>query len=328
MPFIETLGQQMATNAAEGVLGMFLGNYNDKRQLSQQQKLQNLQIQGQKEMMDYGYGKQLQMWKDTNYSAQRSELEKAGLNPGLLYGMGGGGGTTVGSAQGNVSGAQAPQGGGEVMGMMQQGLQLQLMEAQKKVLESQAELNTADAEKTKGVDTESTRQDIENKFQTLQNLRQDFEGKKLDLTMKNIENFEKQASQEDRLDYIEYQAKIAQKQMQLLGNQKQISDATIQDNIKQIKAEAVGAILKNILTQSQTDKTKSDIQVNNQTIRKMANDIMLNWDRLSNENKEIEIKKALMQWSTDPNREAVNQAISVLNGLIHQKKTVINNFNE
>ena len=30
------------------------------------------------------------MWKDTNFGAQRDEMEKAGLSVGLMYGNGGG----------------------------------------------------------------------------------------------------------------------------------------------------------------------------------------------------------------------------------------------
>ena len=49
--------------------------------------------------LQYNYGQQaanaeykrnLQMWKDTNFGAQRNEMEKAGLSVGLMYGNGGG----------------------------------------------------------------------------------------------------------------------------------------------------------------------------------------------------------------------------------------------
>ncbi|AXH73227.1 MAG: DNA pilot protein [Microviridae sp.] len=113
-------------------LGLMLEKHNDKRQIRQQGALQNLQIAGQKEMTDYNMSKQLQMWKDTNYKAQVEELEKAGLNPGLLYGMGGGGGTTTGQANGNVQGANAPQGGMEI----QKAMELSLIDAQRRNIEA------------------------------------------------------------------------------------------------------------------------------------------------------------------------------------------------
>ena len=38
---------------------------------------------------DAEYKRNLQMWKDTNFGAQRDEMEKAGLSVGLMYGNGG-----------------------------------------------------------------------------------------------------------------------------------------------------------------------------------------------------------------------------------------------
>ena len=75
----------VAQQAIGGIFGIGLGAYNDNRQYNQQERLQNLQIKGSKELTDYQMMKQLQMWKDTNYGAQMEELRKAGLNPGLLY---------------------------------------------------------------------------------------------------------------------------------------------------------------------------------------------------------------------------------------------------
>ena len=49
--------------------------------------------------LQYNYGQQAadaeykrnpQMWKDTNFGAQRAEMEDAGLSVGLMYGNGGG----------------------------------------------------------------------------------------------------------------------------------------------------------------------------------------------------------------------------------------------
>jgi len=137
-------------------LGLALEGHNDRRQREQQKKLQQIQIKGQKEMADYNQGLALDMWNKTNYEAQVSHLNNAGLNPALLYGQGGGGGTTANAGGGgNVTGGQAPNGGGEI-GMA---LQLGLHKAQKEVLESQANKNNVEAEKTAGVDTTKTNEE-------------------------------------------------------------------------------------------------------------------------------------------------------------------------
>lgn len=129
--------------AAAGIIGAGLGlaleKHNDRRQIKQQGKLQEQQISGQKQMTDYNISKQLQMWKDTSYGAQKTEMQKAGLNPALMYGMGGGGGQSTGNASGTVNGGNAPQGGGEAMGMIQQQMNLQLLKAQKENIEADTE---------------------------------------------------------------------------------------------------------------------------------------------------------------------------------------------
>lgn len=92
--YIEMLGQGMGAQAASGgvgaILGLALEGHNDRRQIRQQRELGKLQLGFDKEMTDYSFQKQLQMWKDTNYKAQVEQMEEAGLNPALLYGMGGG----------------------------------------------------------------------------------------------------------------------------------------------------------------------------------------------------------------------------------------------
>ena len=96
--FAAELGMQAASQAASGLIGTGMGllleGHNDRRQLRQQEKLQNLEIKGSKELTDYNAAKQLEMWKATNYPAQVEQMKLAGLNPALAYGMGGGGGVT------------------------------------------------------------------------------------------------------------------------------------------------------------------------------------------------------------------------------------------
>ncbi|AXH76119.1 MAG: DNA pilot protein [Microviridae sp.] len=112
------LGMQAAGNLVNGATGAIFGKMNDKRQLKQQRKLMEMEMEGQRSMTDYNQTKQLEMWEKTGYGAQMKQLEEAGLNPALIYGQGGGGGQTAQIAQGNVSGADAPKGGGEMMGMV------------------------------------------------------------------------------------------------------------------------------------------------------------------------------------------------------------------
>jgi hypothetical protein len=115
----------------------------DKRQLEQQEKLSEQQARIQNQA-------QMKMWEDTNYSAQVEQLNKAGLNPGLLYGKGGGGGTTVG---GGISGGQAANAAAtQTANTQSRGMAIQqgMMMAQLEVMKSQANKNDAEAEAIRG----------------------------------------------------------------------------------------------------------------------------------------------------------------------------------
>ena len=90
-----------AANTAVGqIMGMLFGKAQDKRQLEQQKKLNQLGLDMNKEALEQQRQKEMQMWNDTNIGAQKREMEKEGLNPALLYGMGGSTGTNVGGSSG------------------------------------------------------------------------------------------------------------------------------------------------------------------------------------------------------------------------------------
>lgn len=295
---LAALGMQAAGQAVGAGMGLIAGGINDARQVKQQKKLQQMQIDGQKQMMNYSMEKQMEMWKNTSYPAQVEMMNKAGINPALMYGMGGGGGTTTGSPSGNVSGATASQNPGELQQFMGMGMQMQLMQAQKEVLQSQANLNNVEANKKAGVDTEKVTQEIENLFQGLQNLKQDWEMKKLDITMKNMENFEKQASQADRLKSINYDAKSAVELYKSLAAKASIDEATINEKIKIIKQEAIAAVLKNSLTTEQIANTKQDFKL-------QAQKLMIEWDKLSLDSR----KQMLNEIKIGDDDNTINDAI-------------------
>lgn len=145
---IKTVGNLVDTG-----MGLLLEKHNDARQIRMQQQLQDMQISGNKQMMDYAMQNQLKMWEATNYKAQMEQLKKAGLNPALLYGMGGGGGATVGGGGGgNVGSGSAPVGGGEIMGMM-------MAKANMELLEAQTRKTNVEAKKIAGADTANVNAD-------------------------------------------------------------------------------------------------------------------------------------------------------------------------
>lgn len=183
MSFIAQLGLQTAGQAVGYGMGILREKHNDKRQIEQQERLQQMQITGQKQMTDYNYAKQMQMWKDTNYSAQKDELKKAGLNPGLLYGMTGGGGATTGSGGGSVQGATAQQNPGETKESMEMGMSMAQMAAQTALILAQKTKTETEVPKVEA-ETKNTEADTQNKI--LNSVIQDYTGKDMKLTYNRI----------------------------------------------------------------------------------------------------------------------------------------------
>ena len=85
---------------AGGLLGMIGQGKRARKQHNRQKELMGIQFDNQQALNKQGHDLQMQMWKDTGYEAQMKMMKDAGLNPGLMYGMSGGGGQTTGSQGG------------------------------------------------------------------------------------------------------------------------------------------------------------------------------------------------------------------------------------
>lgn len=155
--------------------GLFKKNNNG---LKNQKELMQQAWEYEKEGMglQYNYGQQaadaeykrnLQMWKDTNFGAQRDEMEKAGLSVGLMYGNGGG--SAASTAGGTAAQPSAPKTNPVEVALQQEsmGLQLKQIEAQNRLANAEATKTIAEANKIAGVDTKG--QELQNKWQEIEN---------------------------------------------------------------------------------------------------------------------------------------------------------------
>lgn len=272
---------EKAGSAIDAGMGLILGNINDKRQLRQQRKLQALGIEGTKELRDYENEKQLELWKKTNFSAQMEEAKKAGLNPGLLYGMGGAGGASTGGGGASAGGGHAPTGGGETTALMEIGMQKQLMAANLELIKAQTQKTQAEATKTAGVDTSLGETQIKSLTQGIANQQAAEAFTKIQTELGEIQRTVQGKTMEDAVKLIQSAADKMTDEARSIGLRNQVDQNTVEEKIKMIRAELAGVYLGNILTEAQGEESKSRTQLNTAQVKKWQEEILQGWKGLS-----------------------------------------------
>ena len=165
---IAKTGANMLTGGlVDGIMGLFGGsNKAEQRQYQHEKEMMALQnkynTQAAAQSMEYAktmnrinFEQQNQMFdkqaKWNSAEQQKQRLKEAGLNPALMYGIGGEGGSSVSSGGGT---------GSEVQGVGNPGTQAVMMGLQAKSIESQIALNNAQASKI-NAETERTEKETE-----------------------------------------------------------------------------------------------------------------------------------------------------------------------
>lgn len=252
----------LALQGAGGVIGagmgLALGGIERKNQFKQQQKMQKLQIQGQMEMTDYNYQKQMQMWKDTSYAAQVEQMKKAGINPALMYGMGGGGGQTASLAQGSVSGGQAAPSYGAGQSAMS-GMGLALMAAQTRNIEAQtkkteAEIPNVGKEGVK-LDTE-----VQSLLQGINNAKAQQALTEVQTGIASIEEQIKGKTQNAAQALVMTELRKATAEMDILERNNDIDAKTKEDKINIVKAQLGGMLIGNAAAEQGITASKAQVQ--------------------------------------------------------------------
>lgn len=139
--FMTSLGIGGA-NAVGGLIGAGV-------QHRRQKKLMGLQYKNQLGLNTHGQQMQMKTWEDTNYGPQMEQMRKAGLNPALMYGMSGGGGTTTGAQTGgSATGGSASAPKMDIGAGVAQGA---LLKAQKDNLDANTNKTNVEADSIGGV---------------------------------------------------------------------------------------------------------------------------------------------------------------------------------
>lgn len=283
----QAAGGQAAAQAGGGIMDIALGGIKNKQQRRQARLLQDIQIKGNKEMMDYSMGKQLQMWKDTNYGAQMEELKKAGLNAGLLYGMSGGGGVTTGSPSGGVQGQSANVAMGIDRGNLAMTVeQMKLMQAQKANVDAQTAKTIAEKNKLEGIDTTEAETRVKSLIAGIKNT--EAQTKLTDINSKLGELATKFESEtlENRISKVNLELSGLIEQVKMMENQREISDKTKDAVIEGMKLD-VG------LKQIEIEAKKSGIAMNAAQIAKWAEEINQEWSKVDMEHRKTLVQEKL-----------------------------------
>jgi hypothetical protein len=152
--------------AIMGIGGALMGALNANSASNQswqrQHELMEIQAELNRKNAKFNTMQAKEMWNYTNFENQMKHIKEAGLSPGLIYGMGGQGGSTQGA--GTASGVGLPQDQSVGMGLRAQEIGIEMANAlsQIKLNESQANKNEAEANKIKGVDSEVQKATIDN----------------------------------------------------------------------------------------------------------------------------------------------------------------------
>jgi len=280
---IEALGMQLAGAAA----GQLLARSNDKRQLRQQEKMQGLQIQGQKEMTNYNSEKQMEMWHNTSYGAQKQEMEKAGINPALMYGMGGGGGQSSNVSAGNVSGGNAPSGGQEVQQMgalgMQMAAQIELLKAQKDNINADTENKLSEAKYTGGAKTENT-------IVSTANTAVKTELAEIEKRTEEARAQVAEGTVAEAIGEITYQMRKTTEEVRMMVRQNKINEATQDEVIKSYKLANAETLANVALKEVQKTNTVQMTEESRSKVIQWVKENVMRQQQLGNDGRKIDIQ--------------------------------------
>lgn len=164
--------------------------------------------------------KEMGMWQATNYPAQVDQMKKAGLNPGLQYGMSGGGGTTTGSGTAPTPFAYNPV----------QISEMALMDAQRAKLEAETRNLNTGSDYTAGAQTDKTRAETQ-----LTQAEKD---------RVTLENDWSTRTMDDRVEAVATAADNLKYQSDILFDQKNVSRATYLTKIDQERANLAKTLVE------------------------------------------------------------------------------------
>lgn len=139
--------------AATGIFGAISNIGAAKRQHKRTKELMDISQRNQMALNNQQYDNSKKFWDETNYDDQVREMEKTGLNVGMMYGGGGQGGQTTGMSGGSAASAQ---GAADIPMDGRMGMDIASQIANIEVMKASADKMKAEAENLRGADRDKT----------------------------------------------------------------------------------------------------------------------------------------------------------------------------
>ena len=208
-----------------------------------------MQFANQQALNKQGQELQMKTWNDTGYGAQMKMMKEAGLNPGLMYGMSGGGGQTTGSQGGGSASGNSSHAPMDIGASVQASLaaaQVGKIVAETNLLKNQNKSESGKIENMLAEKGDIFREQMASAYWKIQN------------------------STGDKLE--EESIKIWE-EAKLLNKQNKITKETMDDVIEGARLEAINKSLQNQLANENINKTKEEIDV-------LVNSIYQRWTEI------------------------------------------------
>lgn len=267
-------------------------------QWGNQLRLMDIQNRYNEQMAKNNQQRNKDLWDYTNYENQKQHIKNAGLNPALMYGMGGGGGVSANGAQGQ--GITQPTDRSVEMGLKQQelGLQLASIASQVDLNKSQAEKNKVEADKIAGVDTDMQKATIDNLIAQTSNEKVK---KGLILGQIRVADAEEELKRnmadwtKDKADETRWNIKSLQKGIDKLAEEingmkldNELKERTIDNKVKESSLTLQNLMSEILLKGSQR-------KVNEEQAKAIPAQILQGWEELTKKGKELIIQREQME---------------------------------
>lgn len=306
-------------NSQEDEIKDYFGDWEDVQNYRVQDKLSERQQEYQKELMDLQYWNQIGLnqqgfnnsMKMFDYTAKNADkfkmetLKELGLNPALMYGNAGSGGSSNVSSGGSAAGGNARQmqetGASrkansiqEKLGMLQIGLQMQQISSQARMNDAEANKANAEAERISGTQTELDKANIDNIIAKTTSERERAEMIKVQTRVEaSVENVNI-----NNAEYTKKQTEKAESEIRHLtaiisgiGIDNQFKAATFKTRMQDVQTTVAQKI-------AEIQNLKTGSAVNDQQVKNLQEQIDQNWTRVLTEKfgsatdlKNIELKK-------------------------------------